>query len=323
MKLFSWCDNASDTNQIHKRAQNKLAAGPMIRKINSRLISECEPDVPDLVFLYRCRIIFSSTVKKLKSKGTIIFSYNNDNPFSTYFPEYYWRHYRKSIQYDDVTFVYRKSNIDECMQMGAKQVELLRSYYISSNNYPMDGIDKLHAKYDMVFLGHHEDDCRMDYLSALTSAGISVGIPKDNWIGIDEQNEHLVRLENTRNDYNLILNESKIALVFLSSLNKDTYTRRCFEIPATKTFMLSQYTDDLACMFEPDKEAVYFKTLDELVQKAKYYLYHEEEREQIAKAGYDRLMRDGHEIGDRVQQIVDKYYEVMEKNTEERMNGQK
>lgn len=312
-ELFSISEYVGANDRIFKRAQNKLSAGPVIRQINRGLIRKCESDKPDLVFLYRCRSIFPSAVKKIKSSGAVIFSYNNDNPFSSYFPKYYWRHYRNSIQYDDVTFVYRKSNIDECMQMGAKRVELLRSYYINSNNYPLAGIDKLHAKYDVVFLGHYEDDGRMDDLSALTSSGISVGIPKDNWIGIDEQNEYLVRLENTRSDYNLILNESKIALVFLSSLNKDTYTRRCFEIPATKTFMLSQYTDDLADMFEPDKEAVYFRTPDELVQKAKYYLEHEEQREQIAKAGYDRLMRDGHGVGDRVQQIVDKYYEIIGK----------
>lgn len=314
VKLFSWCDNAAGNNKAYKRAQNKLSFGPMIRRINSGLIRECEADKPDLVFLYRCRIIFSHTVKKIKSKGTIIFSYNNDNPFSTYFPRYYWRHYRRSIKYDDVTFVYRKSNIDECMRMGAKKVELLRSYYIDSNNYPVAGIDKVNAKYDVVFLGHYEDDSRIQYLSALTSAGISVGVPGSHWGGVEEQNIYLMRLKNTQSSYNLILNESKIALVFLSSLNKDTYTRRCFEIPATKTFMLSQYTDDLAGMFEPDKEAVYFKTPEELVEKAKYYLEHEEERERIAKAGYDRLMCDGHEVGDRVWQIMDKYYEITENN---------
>lgn len=312
-KFFSLSEYVGEIDRIYKRAQNKLAYGPMIRQINRQLIRACESDKPDLIFLYRCRVIFPATVKRLKLKGSVIFSYNNDNPFSTYFPGYYWRHYRKSIKYDDVTFVFRKSNIDECMQMGAKQVELLRAYYIRSNNYPVDRIDKRQAMYDVVFLGHYEDDDRMAYLSALTSAGISVGIPKDNWIGIDEQNEYLVRLENTRSGYNLILNESKIALVFLSSLNKDTYTTRCFEIPATKTFMLSQYTDDMASMFEPDKEAVYFRTPDELVEKAKYYLEHEDERERIALAGYERLLQDGHEIGDRVQQIVDKYYEITEK----------
>lgn len=312
-KLFSTGSDDSKNNWIYKRVQNKLAFGSMIYKTNRRLIRVCESDKPDLIFLYRCRVIFPSTIKKIKATGPIVFSYNNDNPFSSYYPRYYWRHYRNAIKYDNVTFVYRKSNIDECLQMGAKQVEMLRSYYIEDNNFPLDSVDKYHARYEVVFLGHYENDGRIDYLSALTSAGISVGIPRASWAGLDEQNEYLVRLDDTGRDYNLILNESKIALVFLSSWNKDTYTRRCFEIPATRTFMLSQYTEDLASMFEPDKEAVYFKTPDELVKKIKYYLEHEEEREAIAKAGYERLLRDGHEVGDRVQQIMDKYAEITER----------
>lgn len=242
--------------------------------------------------------------------GSVVFSYNNDNPFSDYFPFYYWRHYRNSIKYDDVTFVYRRSNIDECIKCGAHNVELLRSYYIDNRNYPLY-LEERDKKYDVVFLGHYEKDGRVSYLSALTASGITIGIPKGGWTGIEEDNSFFMRLENTRENYNQILNESKIALVFLSDLNKDTYTRRCFEIPATRTFMLSVYTDDLAGLFKPDKEAVYFKTPEELVQKTKYYLEHEEERERVAQAGYERLKRDGHEIGDRVQQIMDKYYEVM------------
>lgn len=308
VRLFSWQDELADDNGVYKRIQNKLARGPIIAKINRRLLQECEDYEPDLVFLYRCRLIFFSTVKKIKSEGAVIFSYNNDNPFSAYYPKYFWRHYRRSIRYDDVTFVYRKSNIEQCIQKGSQQVVLLRSYYIASQNYPMKNDEK---KYDVVFLGHYENDDRLKYIDALTTAGIQVGVPSVAWAGIREENECILRLENTMKEYNTILNESKIALVFLSSLNHDTYTRRCFEIPATKTFMLSQYTDDLASMFEPDKEAVYFKTPDELVEKAKYYLEHEDERDRIAKAGYDRLMRDGHEIGDRVQQIMDKYYEVV------------
>jgi len=108
-------------------------------------------------------------------------------------------------------------------------------------------------------------------------------------------------------DYNVALNSCKIALVFLSHLNNDTYAIRCFEIPATGTFMLSTYTDDLATLFEPDKEAVYFKTPDELISKVDYYLAHDDERKQIARNGYERVMRDGHEAKDRAEQIIRAY----------------
>lgn len=106
------------------------------------------------------------------------------------------------------------------------------------------------------------------------------------------------------NDYNLALNSVKIALVFLSMRNNDTYTRRCFEITATRTFMLSQYTNDLDSMFKEGIEAEYFRDKEEMMDKIKYYLKHDDKREKIAKAGYERLLRDGHEVTDRAREII-------------------
>ena len=99
------------------------------------------------------------------------------------------------------------------------------------------------------------------------------------------------------------INQAKISLVFLSKINNDT--RRCFEIPATKTMMLSEYTDDLAQnLFEEGREADYFKSKEELLEKIQYYLNNESEIAKIGNAGYERLMKDGHEVKDRTKQIM-------------------
>lgn len=115
---------------------------------------------------------------------------------------------------------------------------MLRFYYLTRQNYPLFSVDEKRYVYDVVFLGHYEDDDRLLYIQKLTEAGITVGVPKSSW-SEKINNKCLLQLENTGTAYNQILNESKIALVFLSTLNKDTYTRRCFEIPAARTFMLS------------------------------------------------------------------------------------
>ena len=108
-------------------------------------------------------------------------------------------------------------------------------------------------------------------------------------------------------DYNHTINQCEIAIVFLSKLNSDTYTRRCFEIPATKTLMLSEYTEDLDKMFPSDECAVYFKTPVEMVEKSRYLLSQPEEIKRIAENGYQRLKVLGGSEVDRCRQIVETY----------------
>lgn len=298
---------------VSYKIQNKFSLGHGVRLLNRELLNQCRENKPDLVFLYRCRAVYPKTVKKIRESGCMVFSYNNDNPFSAYYPGYFWRHYRKSLPYCDAAFVYREDNIHDCHHCGCKRVEILRSYYISGRNYFIED-GKVSVKVPQVlFLGHFEQDGRGECLEALAESGIVVGV-HDGWRG--KINAHnIVFLSETGGErYNEMLNAAEIALVFLSVINGDTYTRRCFEIPAAKTMMLSVYTEDLASMFEPDKEAVFFRSKEELVEKTAYYLRHPEACKRIGQAGYERLIRDGHEAKDRALQIINKYIEIKAEN---------
>ena len=54
--------------------------------------------------------------------------------------------------------------------------------------------------------------------------------------------------------------------------------------------MLTNYCAETAELFEEDREIVMFKTPEELVEKAAYYLTHEKEREEIARAGRRKVL---------------------------------
>jgi spore maturation protein CgeB len=71
--------------------------------------------------------------------------------------------------------------------------------------------------------------------------------------------------------------------------------------------MLSQYTKDLAALFAPDQEALFFRNSGELVNLAKQYLADDTAREHIARAGKKRLLHDGHEVTDRAREILKVY----------------
>ena len=66
--------------------------------------------------------------------------------------------------------------------------------------------------------------------------------------------------------------------------------QRIMDVIGAGGFMLTNYCSETAELFEEDREIVMFKTPEELMEKAEYYLAHDTEREQIANAGYQRVM---------------------------------
>jgi len=64
------------------------------------------------------------------------------------------------------------------------------------------------------------------------------------------------------------------------------------EIALTKSFVLAEYVPGLENLFRFGKEIEVFHDKDELLQKVKYYLANDDERERIAKRGYKRAVND-------------------------------
>ena len=66
--------------------------------------------------------------------------------------------------------------------------------------------------------------------------------------------------------------------------------QRIMDIMGAGGFVLTNYCEETAELFEEDREIVMFRTPEELLWKVDYYLEHEEEREQIARAGHEKAM---------------------------------
>ncbi|MCQ2520966.1 MAG: glycosyltransferase [Lachnospiraceae bacterium] len=298
------------TMSIGVKIQNKYNVGPLVRKKNLELVNKCIDMRPNLVFLYQGINIFPSTIRRIKQEtGAVVFSYNNDDPFAMFYPFYHWRHYKRSLKVCDYNFVYRQKNVQDIKAKYGIETEIIRSYYLDDKNYPILEEEKIKTP-EVIFLGHYEDDERGEYIKALLEKGLKVGVPSEHFKRFQTLGEGIVSLSNERRDYNKYLASCKIPLIFLSKINHDTYTRRCFEIPAAEAFILSPYTEDMSSMYEENKEAVYYRDKVDFVNKVFYYLEHNEDREKIARQGRERLLKDGHEVKDRVKQIIQKYDEL-------------
>lgn len=67
---------------------------------------------------------------------------------------------------------------------------------------------------------------------------------------------------------------------------------RVFEIPACGTMLITQAMDELNNYYHAGEEIVAYKDTADLIEKIKYYLVHDKEREAIAQRGYKRTVRD-------------------------------
>jgi acetyltransferase-like isoleucine patch superfamily enzyme len=67
---------------------------------------------------------------------------------------------------------------------------------------------------------------------------------------------------------------------------------RLFETTGVGSFLLTEGRKDVKRYFEPGSEIEIFHNKEELIEKIYYYLSHPEEREEIAKQGHKRCIRD-------------------------------
>jgi spore maturation protein CgeB len=263
------------------------------------------------VLCYRALPLRAQTLSELKrdpeAQNVAFVCYNNDNAFGSIGSKVYWRLFKQAIPYYDLHLVYRDADV--LSLGGSVRSYVLRSHYLPWLHRRLDSKQITQKSSDICFLGHFEPDRRANELDLLMKqVPATYSIRGSGWAkhGHKRAWASLDTAELQGEEYVEALNATKIALVFFSAWNSDTYTRRVFEIPACGTFMLSQRTDTMRSLYAEDKEAVYFSSPDELVDKARYYLKHDAQRKRIAEAGRARCIKSGYDIFSRMNEWLKK-----------------
>ena len=118
-------------------------------------------------------------------------------------------------------------------------------------------------KFDVWFKGTL-DDSRKRLLQTMVEAGIRVSSAK-GWVN----NEDMV----------VFYNQSKIVL---NPTWGEIFSQRAFHVAASGAFLLSGDCQDLRKVFTPGENCDVFRTPEEAVEKARYWLAHDQQREEAA-----------------------------------------
>jgi spore maturation protein CgeB len=103
----------------------------------------------------------------------------------------------------------------------------------------------------------------------------------------------------TDDGYIALFSECRISLGFI--VLGDTHSTfrplrqvrlREFEAPMAGAFYMTGFLEELSLHYEIGREIVCYRSREELVDRCRYFLAHDEERERIRKAGHERARRD-------------------------------
>jgi hypothetical protein len=107
----------------------------------------------------------------------------------------------------------------------------------------------------------------------------------------------------TGDNYAKAIQCAKVNLGMVSKENRDLHTTRSLEIPSLGGFLCAERTVEHTQMYEEGKEAFFWSDAEECAAMCKLALADETRRQDIAKAGQQRLNRNGH-LNQQIMQLV-------------------
>ena len=168
-------------------------------------------------------------------------------------------------------------------------------------------------KYDVSFIGSWHP-YREWIVNRIRKAGIRVEAAGFRWaVGEVSQDQMVDYFNQSKINLNLS-NSASWDLRYLASSPKAIVNRlrskknveqmkaRIFEVNSCGGFQLSYYVEGMANCYLPDREIVIYADADDMIDKIRFYLEHEELRESIAQAGHARTMQE-HTFGRRFESV--------------------
>ncbi len=227
---------------------------------------------------------------------------DNANSFRDIFISHY------KIYRGDVTDAVEEGNrlLEEVLSVQRKDFscyvipDLLRKHCPEFINYLLE----LRGAYDPYMLAGEiaAAEKRINYLANLNQFSVEVW-GDEGWRVLEQYGIKYRGSAGHTYEINKIYGASRVNIDINRLYQMDIVPMRIFDIMACGGFVLAEYSHELGEIFEIGKEVETYRTLDELISKAAYYLAHRDEALEIARLGREAV-RKNHTISMRVNHML-------------------
>jgi spore maturation protein CgeB len=301
---FTWKESKPNLfpNPLVNKAAWRVAWQPLAKIANQKLIETANRFRPDLTFVISPLLLHSNSILAVKQHG-LAFVFFTDNPVDVHRTHTNsW--VRRGFPLWNAAFIWSQELVDRLLANGVQKAFFHPFCSDLEYHFPQRQPTPV---YDVAFIGNWDDSRKRErYLKAI--AHYRLGLWGSNYWDTHCKEPALRGLCQGMCSYQQIpavLGSAKIGLNILRPQNEDGHNIRTYEIPATKTLMLSERSSTLPKLFVEDKEAVYFSHPNELKQKVDYLLQNPALMASIAEAGYKKAMENT--ISVRIAEILQEY----------------
>ena len=314
---------------LARQVQRRLGRGSVVDEINRSVLEAAREFRPDLVWAEKQEFLRRETLDGLRRMGVRLVHFTPDPYFSVQ-----WKRTRlmdEALGSFDVLIYCKAYERGQYAALG-KPIIYMPLGYCDEVHRPLPSSDP-QWNCAVGFLGGWEPR-RERLLHAAAAAGIDLKIRGGYWEFLRDGRwtlrRHIIlgqlagrerfRLHRDESlatawqggevyadDYARALTGAKIGLGLLRRVCPDQHTTRTFEIPACGSMLLADRTDEHQEFFEEGKEAEFFGSAEELLDKVKFYSSHESAREAIAAAGCQRCIEGKYAYVHRLSAVLDAF----------------
>lgn len=305
-----------DTSSVPVQKKEKRLGYRVLQKIvgpmdlagaNEKILRYAANGNTDVLWIDKGLTIKAATIKAVKnlSAKCLIVGYSPDDMAGRHNQS---GQFLRSLPLYDIFFTTKSYGVKELRELGCPQVVFIVNGYDEQTHrpVPVTSQDRLRFGGEVGFIGDYERE-RAEAILYLAENSISVRVWGPNWDRKCKFSHPNVKIEGRPlwgDDYAKAICCFDINLNFLRRINRDLQTSRSVEIPACGGFMLAERTDEHLKLFEEDKEAVFFSSNDELLEKTRYYLAHPQQRKAIAECGRQRCLKSGYSNHHRLRKML-------------------